>query len=156
MSPPGRPKGEYRSAQHEGTPVSTLYMLDTDTCAFILRRSSPALLQRMQAVPLQQQVMSVVTLAELQYGVHASARKTANQAAVDLLARHVAVLDLTREVAVHYAAIRIGLKKKGQLIGANDLLIAAHARSLGAIVVTHNVKDFGRVEGLQVEDWMSG
>ena len=156
MSPPGRPKGEYRSAQHEGTPVSTLYMLDTDTCAFILRRSSPVLLERMQAVPLQRQVMSVVTLAELQYGVQASARKSANQAAVDLLVRHVAVLDLTREMAVHYAAIRIDLKKKGQLIGANDLLIAAHALSLGATVVTHNLKDFGRVEGLEVEDWMSG
>ena len=114
-------------------------MLDTDTCAFILRRSSPALLQRMQAVPLQRQVMSVVTLAELQYGVQASAKKGANQAAVDHLVRHVAVLDLTREVAVHYAAIRADLRKKGQLIGANDLLIAAHARSLGATVVTHNL-----------------
>ena len=131
-------------------------MLDTDTCAFILRRSSPALLQRMQAVPLQRQVMSVVTLAELQYGVQASAKKGANQAAVDHLVRHVAVLDLTREVAVHYAAIRADLRKKGQLIGANDLLIAAHARSLGATVVTHNLKDFGRVAGLDVEDWMNG
>ena len=70
--------------------------------------------------------------------------------------RHVAVLDLTREVAAHYAEIRADLKKKGQLIGANDLLIAAHARSLGATVVTHNLKDFGCVEGLQVEDWMNG
>ena len=131
-------------------------MLDTDTCAFILRRSSPALLQRMQAVPLPHQVMSVVTLAELQYGVQISAKKGVNQSAVDLLVRHVAVLDLTREVAAHYAEIRADLKKKGQLIGANDLLIAAHARSLGATVVTHNLKDFGRVEGLEVEDWMNG
>ena len=130
-------------------------MLDTDTCAFVLRRSSPALLERMQTVPLQCQVMSVVTLAELQYGVHASAKKSANQAAVDLLVRHVAVLDLTREVAVHYAEIRIDLNKKGRLIGANDLLIAAHARSVGATVVTHNLKDFGRVERLAVEDWMT-
>ena len=129
-------------------------MLDTDTCAFVLRRSSATLLERIQAVPLQQQVMSVVTLAELQYGVEVSAGKKADQAAVDLLLRHLTVKELTREAATHYAAIRADLRKKGQLIGGNDLWVAAHARSLGAAVVTNNVKDFGRVEGLEVENWM--
>lgn len=130
-------------------------MLDTDTCAFILRRASPALLQRIQAVPLEQQVISVVTLAELQYGVQVSTRKKTNQAALDLLLRHLTTLDLTPAVAGHYASIRADLKRKGQLIGANDLLIAAHAQSLGAVVITNNVKDFGRVKGLKVENWMA-
>jgi tRNA(fMet)-specific endonuclease VapC len=99
--------------------MSELYMLDTDTCAFILRRTSDTHLARIQAVPVAQQVMSVVTYAELQYGVQVSS------------------------------------KKKGSMIGANALLIAAHARSLGATVVTNNTKDFERVKGLRVKNWMS-
>ena len=99
--------------------------------------------------------MSIVTLAELLYGVQMSARKKANRAAVDTLVRHVEVLDWSRAAAEHYADIRADLKKRGQLIGANDLLIAAHARSLGATVVTNNVKDFRRVRHLSVENWMS-
>jgi tRNA(fMet)-specific endonuclease VapC len=129
------------------------YMLDTDTCAFILRRSSEVLLDRIQAVPLQQQCMSVVTLAELLYGVQLSSRKKANREAVDLLVRHVNVLEWTKEAADHYAEIRADLKKKGQQLGANDLLIAAHARSLGAVIVTNNTKDFRRVKGLKLENW---
>jgi tRNA(fMet)-specific endonuclease VapC len=134
--------------------MSALYMLDTDTCAFILRRTSDALLARIQAVPLLQQVMSVVTYAELLYGVQLSSKKKANQAAVDALARHLAVLEWPHEAAKHYAEIRSDLKRKGLMIGANDLLIAAHARSVGAIVVTNNTKDFTRVKGLKIENWM--
>ena len=134
--------------------MTSLYMLDTDTCAFILRRSSQALLDRIQAVPLERQVMSMVTLAELLYGVQLSSRKKDNKAAVDALTRHLAVIDWTRDAAEHYADIRTDLKKKGQLIGSNDLMIAAHARSLGAIMVTNNVKDFRRVNGLKYENWM--
>ena len=134
--------------------MSDLYMLDTDTCAFLLRRSSDTLLARIQAVPVAQQVMSVVTYAELLYGVQMSSKKKANQAAVDALARHLAVLDWPQDAAAHYAQIRADLKKRGAMIGANDLLIAAHARSLGAIVVTNNSKDFARVKGLSIDNWM--
>ncbi len=128
-------------------------MLDTDTCALLLRRSSDTLLARIQVVPVVQQVMSVVTYAELLYGVQVSSRKKANQAAVDALARHLAVLDWPQDAAAHYAQIRADLKKRGAMIGANDLLIAAHARSLGAIVVTNNTKDFARVKGLAIDNW---
>ena len=85
------------------------FMLDTGTCAFILRKSSPALMQRIQAVPLQQQCMSVVTWAELLYGVQVSSKKKANREAVDLLARHIEVLQWTPEAAQHYADIRAEL-----------------------------------------------
>lgn len=98
--------------------------------------------------------VSAITVAELLYGVQVSSRK-ANQAAVDLLIRHLAVLYWPHEAARHYAEIRADLKRKGELIASNDLLIAGHARSAGATVVTHNVKDFGRVKGLEVEDWMA-
>jgi tRNA(fMet)-specific endonuclease VapC len=134
--------------------MSVLYMLDTDTCAFILRRASAALLVRIQAVPLQRQTMSVVTYAELLYGVHLSLRKKSNQAAVDVLVRHLRILDWSQEAARHYAEIRAMLRKKGAMIGANDLMIAAHARSVGATLVTNNTRDFRRVTRLRIENWV--
>ena len=134
--------------------MTSLYMLDTNTCAFVLRRSSQALLDRIQTVPLERQVMSMVTLAELLYAVQISSQKKKNWAAVDALTRHLSVIDWSRDAAEHYAEIRADLKKKGQSIGSNDLTIAAQARSLGAVVVTNNVKDFRRVKGLKYENWM--
>jgi tRNA(fMet)-specific endonuclease VapC len=130
-------------------------MLDTDTCIFLLRGDSPALAARVQSVPLQQQVMSAVTFAELSYGVQASAaaKRKQNQSVLDSLVLHLAVLDWPQDAAKHYAEIRADLKKRGAQLGAADLMIAAHARAMGAIVVTNNLKDFERVKGLAVENW---
>jgi tRNA(fMet)-specific endonuclease VapC len=130
-------------------------MLDTDTCIFLMRGASQRLEAKVQSVPLAQQVMSAVTLAELSYGVQASAtaKRKQNQAILDSLALHLAVLDWPQDAAKHYAEIRADLKKRGAQLGAADLMIAAHARAMGAIIVTNNVKDFGRVKGLEVENW---
>jgi tRNA(fMet)-specific endonuclease VapC len=135
--------------------MTARYLLDTDTCIFLMRREVPALESRLQAVPLEHQGMSVVTLAELKYGVQAgsAARRRQNHAVLDDLVRHLAVLEWPVEATDHYADIRRDLKRRGAQLGAADLMIAAHARALGAAVVTHNVKDFGRVKGLVVEDW---
>jgi len=135
--------------------TAPLYMLDTDTCIFLMRGDSPVLAAKVQSVALQQQVMSAVTFAELNYGVQASAaaKRKQNQAVLDSLALHLAVLDWPQEAAPHYAEIRADLKRRGAQLGAADLMIAAHARTMGATIVTHNVKDFGRVKGLQVENW---
>ena len=132
-----------------------LFMLDTDTCIFLMRGESPALAARVQSVPLQQQVMSAVTFAELTYGVQASAaaKRKQNQSVLDSLVLHLAVLDWPQDAAKHYAEIRADLKKRGAQLGAADLMIAAHARAVGAIVVTNNTKDFERVKGLEVENW---
>ena len=132
-----------------------LFMLDTDTCIFLMRGESPALAARVQSVPLQQQVMSAVTFAELTYGVQvsAAAKRKQNQSVLDSLVLHLAVLDWPQDAAKHYAEIRADLKKRGAQLGAADLMIAAHARAMGAIVVTNNVKDFERVKGLEVENW---
>lgn len=132
-----------------------LFMLDTDTCIFLMRGESPALAARVQSVPLQQQVMSAVTFAELSYGVQvsAAAKRKQNQSVLDSLVLHLAVLDWPQDAAKHYAEIRADLKKRGAQLGAADLMIAAHARAMGAIVVTNNVKDFERVKGLAVENW---
>ena len=132
-----------------------LFILDTDTCIFLMRGESPALAAKVQSVPLQQQVMSAVTFAELSYGVQASAaaKRKQNQSVLDSLVLHLAVLDWPQDAAKHYAEIRADLKKRGAQLGAADLMIAAHARAMGAIVVTNNVKDFPRVKGLEVENW---
>ena len=128
-------------------------MLDTDTCAFILRRASTVLLERITLVPLHQQVISVMSLAELLYGLQLATKKKTNQAAFDAMMKHLTVMDWTPSAATHYAEIRAALKKAGQQIGGTDLMIAAHAKSLGATIVTNNTKDFGRVKGLTVENW---
>lgn len=132
-----------------------LFMLDTDTCIFLMRGDSPAMAAKVQSVPLQQQVMSAVTFAELSYGVQASAaaKRKQNQSVLDSLVLHLAVLDWPQDAAKHYAEIRADLKKRGAQLGAADLMIAAHARAMGAIVVTNNVNDFERVKGLAVENW---
>lgn len=132
-----------------------LYMLGTDTCIFLMRGDSATLAAKVQAVPLQQQIMSAVTFAELTHGVQvsAAARRKQNQAVLDRLAVYLAVLDWPQDAAQHYAEIRADLKKRGAQLGAADLMIAAHARALGAIVVTNNTKDFGRVKGLRIENW---
>ena len=130
-------------------------MLDTDTCIFLMRGGFKKLEARVQSVPLQQQVMSAVTFAELAYGVQAAstAKRKQNQITLDSLVLHLAVLDWPQTAAKNYAEIRADLKKRGAQLGAADLMIAAHAIAIDAIVVTNNVKDFGRVKGLEVENW---
>ena len=130
-------------------------MLDTDTCIFLMRGASKKLEAMVQSVPLQQQVMSAVTFAELAYGVQAAstAKRKQNQITLDSLVLHLAVLDWPQDAAKHYAVIRADLKKRGAQLGAADLMIAAHAQAIDAIVVTNNVKDLGRVKGLEVENW---
>jgi tRNA(fMet)-specific endonuclease VapC len=120
-----------------------------------MRGESQKLESKVQSVPLQQQLMSAVTFAELSYGVQASAsaKRKQNQLTLDSLALHLAVLDWPQAAARYYAEIRSDLKKRGAQLGAADLMIAAHARAINAIVVTNNVKDFRRVKGLEVENW---
>ena len=128
------------------------YMLDTDTCSYVMKRSNAAVLRRLQAVPVADVCMSVVTKSELLYGVEVSPRRAQDVAALAALLPYVEVLDLPGDAASHYAEIRADLKKRGAPIGANDLFIAAHARSLGLTLVT-NTAEFSRVKGLRVENW---
>ncbi len=127
-----------------------MYLLDTDICSYIMKRTHPRLIARIRRVPLADQAMSVVTLSELLFG---AARNPASRGAVDDFVRNLEVLELTAAVAEHYADVRAQLERSGQLIGANDLFIAAHARALGATLVTNNMREFGRVRGLRCENW---
>lgn len=129
------------------------YMLDTDICSYIIKRSSEPLLRRLEALPVTEICMSVITRSELLYGVEVSPRRAQDEAALAAFLPYVAVLDFTGEAARHYAEIRADLKTRGALIGANDLFIAAHARSLGLTLITNNTAEFGRVKGLAIENW---
>jgi len=129
------------------------YMLDTDTCSYIMKRSSSPVLRRLREVPVSDVCMSVITKSELLYGVEVSPRRAQDQAALAAFLPYVEVLDFPDNAARHYADIRADLKKRGALIGGNDLLIAAHARSLGVKLVTNNTAEFGRVKWLAIENW---
>jgi tRNA(fMet)-specific endonuclease VapC len=129
------------------------FMLDTDTCSYIMKRSHPEVLKRLQSVPVADVCMSVVTRAELLYGVEVSPRHAQDAASLAALLPYVEALDLTSDTAIHYAEIRADLKKRGTMIGANDLFIAAHARARSLTLVTNNVVEFERVRGLSVENW---
>lgn len=131
-----------------------LYMLDTDTCAFVMRGATRKLRRKLLDTPLERQAISVVTLAELLYGVRVSAKPDHNRSVLRDFVRHVAVMDWTEAAAEHYAEIRAHLKTAGQMIGANDLMIAAHARSIEAVIVTNNTREFKRVPALKVENWV--
>ena len=131
------------------------FMLDTDTCSYIMKRSNPTVLKRLEAVPVSDVCMSVITKAELLYGVEASPRRSQDAAALAAFLPYVEALDFSDDAALHYAEIRADLKKRGALIGANDLFIAAHARALELTLVTNNTREFERVSGLAIENWTS-
>ena len=131
------------------------WMLDTDTCSFILKRSNEAVLRRLASAPVSDICLSVITKAELLFGVAVSPQRPRDGLAVDAFLRHVAVLDFADAAAAHYAEIRADLRRRGAMIGANDLLIAAHARSRDLTLVTNNTREFGRVRGLTIENWAS-
>jgi tRNA(fMet)-specific endonuclease VapC len=129
------------------------YMLDTDTCSYIMRRSHDALLKKLAKVPISEVCISVITKSELLYGVEVSPKQQQDEAAVEALLRYVEVLDFPDEASSRYAKIRADLKSRGVMIGANDLLIAAHARSLGITLITNNTREFRRVRDLAIENW---
>ncbi len=128
------------------------YMLDTNAVSRMIRQPASALARRVAALEEGSFAISVIVVAELRYGAErrGSARLTQQLEAV--LAA-IDVLPLEEPAARHYGAIRSALERIGRPIGRNDLLIAAHARALGATLVTNNVGEFRRVPDLAVEDW---
>lgn len=128
-------------------------MLDTDTSSYIMKRSNSDVLRKLQRVAVADVCISVISRCELMYGVEVSPRRSRDEEALTQFLRHVAVLDFPGDAALDYAVIRADLKKRGNMIGANDLLIAAHARCLGLTLVTNNLREFKRVQGLKVVNW---
>jgi tRNA(fMet)-specific endonuclease VapC len=129
------------------------YMLDTDTCSYIMKRSNSGVLKRLSTLPVSDVCISVITKSELLFGVGVSPRRRQDEAALDAFLNYIEVLDFPDRASPHYARIRADLRRLGTAIGANYLFIAAHARSLGLTLVTNNTREFGRVFRLVIENW---
>lgn len=130
-------------------------MLDTNLCVRVLRDRPQGVRERFNAQADALAISSIV-LYELLFGAAKSARPDHNAREVERFAARLEVLDLDPAAAAHAGEIRAELEQKGQVIGAYDLLIAGHARSRGLIVVTGNLGEFTRVDGLRCEDWLAG
>jgi tRNA(fMet)-specific endonuclease VapC len=129
------------------------YMLDTETCSYIMKRSNDRVLRRLRKTAVSDVCISVITKAELLFGVELSPRRQQDELALSAFLAYVEVLDFPDAASSHYAKIRADLKKRGVIIGANDLFIAAHASSLGLTLVTNNTREFRRISRLAVENW---
>jgi len=129
-------------------------MLDTNTCIAIIRRKPPQALQRFKAYKVGDIGISWITLAELEFGVAKSQHLEKNQAALDEFVLPLEVANFDRETARVYGRVRATLETKGTPIGSLDMMIGAHALSLGATLATSNTREFSRIKGLTVVDWL--
>ncbi len=130
------------------------FLLDTNICVYIRRRRPPEVLARFQRLKPGEAVLSVITYGELIYGVEKS--QFHEQAAKQLteLAGLVPVMELPLRAGQFYGAIRAALEAKGEMIGNNDLWIAAHAKAAGLTLVTNNELEFRRIPGLKIQNWV--
>ncbi len=131
-----------------------MYVLDTDTCSYLMKRTHPALIARVKRFAPNELKVSVVTVFELEYGARRSARCDEIKRVIGAFLDNVEVLELTTGAATQAGVIRADLAAQGALIGAYDLLIAGHVRWLGGVLVTNNVRELSRVDGLRVENWI--
>lgn len=130
-----------------------LYLLDTDICSYLMKRTHPQLIERVRLFAPGHLKVSGVTVFELTFGAHRSPRCGEILRVIAAFLENVEVLPFDRAASVAAGRARAELAASGQPIGAYDVLIAGHARALGATLVTHNVREFSRVPGLTVEDW---
>jgi tRNA(fMet)-specific endonuclease VapC len=131
-----------------------LFMLDTNICIYIQRQKPAHVLERFQALNYGEAVISLITWGELLYGAAKSQQRERVLAALEDFSSLVPVLPMSPDCGKVYGEIRAGLERNGLTIGNNDLWIAAHAISAGVTLVTHNTREFYRVPGLKVEDWV--
>lgn len=129
------------------------YMLDTNIVIYVIKRRPVEILEVFNA-HAGQMCISSITLAELLHGVEKSSMITKNLRKVEDFVSRLEVLPYENTAASHYGDIRTNLEKKGSVIGVNDLHIAAHARSEGLVLVSNNIREFERVEGLRLENWI--
>lgn len=129
------------------------YMLDTNAIVAAARHPAWPIREKLLAHLGRDVCVSAITYAELEYGVKKSARPEQNRMAINQLLLGIRILDFDQRAAAHFGDICADLERRGQRIGDRDTLIAAHARSRGYTLVTHNTREFSRVEGLHIEDW---
>jgi len=131
------------------------YMLDTNICVYLIKKRPENVLINLHSNMHDGITISAITLAELMHGVEASAYPEKNALALNQFLSIVEILPFEDEAAVEYGKICTALRRQGTPIGAMDMLIAAHAKAKGLVIVTNNVREFERVEGLELENWVS-
>lgn len=129
------------------------YMLDTNICIYVIKQKPESVIRRFLEHDPEEMCISAITYAEMMYGVEKSLAAEKNRLAMSLFLSPITMLDFDDHAALEYGKIRADLEKKGTPIGSMDLLISAHAKSEGLILVTNNTREFARVEGLRVENW---
>ena len=130
-----------------------MWMLDTDTCSYILREHSTQVLERLDALARDQVTLSTVVCAELRYGA-ARVKSKKLAATIEAWLALFSIVAWDDEAAQAYARIRAAVEAKGKPIGNLDLLIAAHALARGATLVTNNTRQFAQVPGLRIVNWL--
>lgn len=129
------------------------YMLDTNICIYVIKDYPAGLRDRFNQLA-DELCISAITLGELQYGAEKSSRRTYNLEGIARFLARLDVLPFSAAAAVHYGQLRAELQRAGRPAGSLDMLIGAHARSEGLIVVTNNLREFERMPGLRVENWV--
>jgi len=129
------------------------YMLDTNTCIYVIRTRTVALREKFNTLA-EQLCISSVTLGELHYGAEKSSRRAENLIAIEHFVARLDVLPFGDKAAAHYGQLRAELERAGTPCGPHDIQIGGHARSEGLIIVTNNVREFARMPGLRVENWV--
>ncbi len=131
-----------------------LYMLDTNICGYIIKNKPLHIKEKLQEIEKNHTIgLSSIVVSELLYGVKKKGSSQLYEIVLSFIA-NFRIYDFDKNSAFFYGEIRTDLETKGTIIGSNDLFIASHAKSLGAILVTNNEKEFQRVEGLQIENWV--
>jgi tRNA(fMet)-specific endonuclease VapC len=132
----------------------TKYMLDTNTCIYVIKKKPMDVIDRLRKTRISQVGISSITLSELEYGVSKSSKPAQNQIALAQFLAPMEILPYGDEAAQHYGKIRAFLEKRGNPIESLDTLIAAHALSKDCILVTNNEREFKRVPKLEMENWV--
>ena len=130
------------------------FMLDTNIVSDLVRNPRGRVQGKLRHHGINTVCLSAIVVSEIRFGLLAKASEKFNDLVESALSR-IAVVDYEEKVSFAYAHIRNDLQKRGLLIGVTDLFIAAHAKSLGLTLVTNNVREFSRVEGLKIENWLA-
>ncbi len=131
------------------------FMLDTDSCIALIKRKPAETLRKLTSLVPGEVGLSAITLAELRYGVAKSIHRERNGTALAAFLLPLEIADFDETAASAYGQVRAVLEAAGTPIGPLDTQIGAHALSLRAVLVTHNTREFGRIAGLALEDWLA-
>lgn len=129
------------------------YILDTNIIIYAKNRRPESVLAKLRSFTPSDLCISSITMAELEYGIAKSSRPDQNRLALSLFLSGIEVAPFDEKAARAYGEIRKSLTDRGEPIGANDLLIAAHAMALDLTLVTNNSREFERIRGLRLENW---